>query len=79
MHRLAVASEVDAVLGADVVEEPYDDRAVEVVAAEVRITVGREHLEDAVLHAQDRDVERPAPEVVDGDHALLETVQSIGE
>src|SRR5207247_1438760 len=56
-----------------------DDRAVEVVAAEVRITVGREHLEDAVLHAQDRDVERPAPEVVDGDHALLETVQSIGE
>jgi len=67
------------VLGADVVEEPYDDGAVEVVAAEVRITVGREHLEDAVLHAQDRDVEGPAAEVVDGDHALLEAVQAIGE
>src|SRR5439155_33313 len=79
LHRLAVAPEVDAVLGADVVEEPHDDRAVEVVATEVGVAVGREHLEDAVLHAQDRDVEGPAAEVVDGDDALLEAMEPIGE
>ena len=46
---------------------------------EVGITVGRQDLEDAVLHAQDRDVEGPATQVVDGDHPRLEAVESIGE
>ena len=40
---------------------------IDVVAAEVRVAVGRQHLEDAVLDAEDRDVERAAAEVVDRD------------
>ena len=42
---------------------------VDVVAAEMGVAVGRQHLEDAVLDAQDRNVERAAAEVVDGDDA----------
>ena len=42
---------------------------VDVVAAQVRVAVGRQHLEDAVLDAEDRDVEGAAAEVVDGDRA----------
>ena len=53
--------------------------AVEVVAAEMRVAVGRQDLEDPVLDAQDRDVEGAAAEVVDGDHALAEPLQPVGE
>jgi hypothetical protein len=42
-----------------------DQALVEVVAAEVRVAVGRLHLEHAVADLEDRDVERAAAEVVD--------------
>ena len=38
-----------------------------------------EHLEDAVLDAQDRDVEGAAAEVVDGDDAGVPLVEAVGE
>ena len=38
-----------------------------------------EHLEDAVLDAQDRDVERAAAEVVDGDEAGVPLVEAVGQ
>ena len=56
--------------------EPSRDRGIEVVAAEMRVARGREHLEDLVFprlavglrdEPQDRDVEGPAAEVVDRD------------
>ena len=46
-------------------------RPVEVLTAEERVARGREHLEHAVVDPQDRDVERAAAEVVDGDRLLL--------
>ena len=52
---------------------------VDVVAAEMRVAVGRQHLEHAVLDAQDRDVERAAAEVVDGDDAGVPLVEAVGE
>ena len=45
----------------------------------MRVAVGGEHLEDAVLHAQDRDVEGAAAEVVDRDDPLGELLQPVGE
>ena len=63
--RLGSADIAEADLG----ERPAHEQLVDVVAAEVRVAVGRQHLEDAVLDAQDRDVERAAAEVVDGDDA----------
>ena len=47
--------------------DQVDQLAVQVVAAQVGVAVGAEHLEDPARHAQDGDVERPAAQVVDGD------------
>ena len=52
---------------------------IDVVAAEMRVAVGRQHLEHAVLDAQNRDVEGAAAEVVDGDDAGVALVEAVGE
>ena len=45
----------------------------------MRVAVGGQHFEDAVVQLQDGDVERAAAEVVHGDDAVLALVQSVGE
>ena len=52
---------------------------VEVVAAQVRVAVGGLHLDDALADLEDRDVERAAAEVVDGDRLVLLLVEAVGE
>ena len=60
-------------------DDPVDDALVEVVAAEVRVAVGRLDLDDAFADFEDRDVERAAAEVVDGDRFVLLLVEAVGE
>ena len=53
---------------------------VEVVAAQVGVTVGGFHLEHAVAELQDGDIEGAAAEVVDRDlHVLALLVETVGE
>ena len=61
------------------VGEAVDDALVEVLAAEVRVAVGRLHAEDAVANLEDRDVERAAAEVVDGDALGVLLLEAVGE
>ena len=79
LQRLGVGREIHAMPRLDVREQPLDDRPVEVVAAEMRVAVGRQDLEDAILDPEDGDVEGAAAEVVDGDHALGQLLESVGE
>ncbi len=51
-------------------DQPVDDPAVEVLAAEERVAGGGDDLEHAVADLEDRDVEGAAAEVVDRDLAL---------
>ena len=60
-------------------EDPIDDRAVDVVAAKVRVAVGREHLEDSLFDAENRDVESAAAEIEHGDIAGRHLVEAVGE
>ena len=60
-------------------DDPVDDALIEVVAAEVRVAVGRLDLDDAFADFEDRDVERAAAEVVDGDRLVLLLVEAVGE
>ena len=71
--------EVDALALLELGDQPLDDRVVEVVAAEVRVAVGRLHLDDALADFEDRDVEGAAAEVVDGDGLVLLLVEAVGE
>ena len=60
-------------------EHLLDQQAVDVIAAETGVAVGREHLEDAVLDPEDRDVEGSAAKVVDSDQAGVMLVETVGE
>src|SRR5439155_18915351 len=52
---------------------------VEVVAAEVGVAVGRLDFEDAFAELEDRDVERAAAQVVDGDLLVGLLVEAVGQ
>src|SRR5438034_7933042 len=41
------------------------------------VAVGREHLKDAVLDAQDGNIERPAAEIVDRNHTRMAPVEAV--
>ena len=50
-HRHRDAGEVDAVLIEHLVDDPLEQPAIPVLAAERAVAAGREHLEDAVVDA----------------------------
>ena len=58
---------------------PVDDALVDVVAAQVGVAVGGLHFHHAVAHFEDRDIERAAAEIVDGDGFVLLLVETVGQ
>ena len=74
-----VFADVDAGVLLELGDEPVHDQDVDVVAAEVRVAVGRDDLHDVVADLEDRDVERAAAEVVDGDDLVVLLVEAVGE
>ncbi len=80
LQRHAVAAQLDAGLGAEIVDQPVHDALVEVLAAEEGVAGGGAHLEDALRQLEDRDVEGAAPQVVDGDDlVVVAAVEAVGE
>jgi len=75
----SVLREVDPLVLLELGEEPVGDPLVDVVASEVGVAVGRLHLDDALAHLENRDVEGAAAEVVDGDRLVLLLVEAVGE
>ena len=74
---MPVAAEIDALLLAEFADEPVDDALIVVVAAEVRVAVGRLHFEDAVADFEDRHVERAAAEVPHEDRLVAFFVEAV--
>ncbi len=76
-HR--VLSQVDALGLLELVGQVVDQDGVQIVATEVRVAVGAEHLEDVVADVQDGDIEGAAAEIEDGDLFVLLLLEAIGQ
>ena len=74
-----VFGEIDALVLLELVDDPVDDALVDVVAAQVRVAVGGLHFDDAFADFKDRNIERAAAKVVDGDGFVLLLVQTVGQ
>jgi hypothetical protein len=77
LQRHGVLAQVDPLVLAELFHQPVDDPLVEVVAAQMGITVGRLDLEDALAQLQHGDVVGAAAQVVDGDLLVLLLVQPV--
>ena len=77
LQRHFVFRQIDALILLEFVDDPVDEALVDVVAAEVCVTVGRLDFDDAFADFEDRDVERAAAEVVDGDGLVTLLVQAV--
>ena len=74
-----VLAQVDAGRLLEVVEEPVHDLLVEVFPSEVRVPRRRLDLVDPVSELQDRDVEGPSAQVIDGDDLAPLPLEAVGE
>ena len=74
-----VLRQIDALIFLELFDDPVDEALVDVVAAEVCVTVGRLDFHDALADFEDRNVERTAAEIVDGDGLVVLFVETIGE
>ena len=79
LQRDSVLAQVDPGALFEAARKLFAQRVVQVLAAKMRVACGRLHAEDAVCDLQDRDVERPAPKVVDGDTLAFLLFEAIGE
>ena len=55
------------------------EQIVDVVAAKVGVAVCRDHFEDAIVKFEDRNIERPAAQVINSDDTFLFAIKSVGE
>ena len=76
LERHLVLAHVDPARLEELGDHPVHDDVVDVVAAEVRVTVRRDDLHDVVTDLEDRDVERSAAEVVGRDDLVLLLVET---
>jgi hypothetical protein len=79
LQRRSVLGQVDPLVLLEFGHDPLDDPRVDVVATQVRIPVGRLHLDDVVAHLEDRDIERAPPEIEDRDQLVFLLVEAVRE
>ena len=79
LERHPVLAQVDARLVLELLDDPFDDPLVEVVASEMGVAIGRLDLDDTFSDLEDRDVKGAATEVVDRDRLVLLLVQPVGQ
>ena len=72
-------AQIDTVLGVNFVERNGQQQIVDIVAAQVRIAIGRLHLEDAVAQLENGDVEGASAEIVDGDGAFFGAIEAVSQ
>ena len=85
-HRLAyglngfrLLAQIGPCIAGDIIERDRDQEVVNVVAAQMGIAIGGDHLKDAFMQLENGDVEGSAAEIVDGDDAFFLAIETIGQ
>src|ERR1700721_325477 len=79
LHGGWMRAQIDAVLGIDLVQRNGQQEVVNVISTQVRVAVGRLHLEDAVTQLEDGDIKGAAAQVIDSNRAFLRPVKAISQ
>lgn len=74
----AVAREVNALLGLELLDEVADKGDIEVLTTKVGVTVGGLDLEDTAGNLEDGDIESTSTKIVDSDNAVV-LLKTVGE
>src|SRR5207302_10953957 len=72
-----VLGQIDALVALELRHQPLHDARVEVVAPQVRVAIGRLHLEHALGQLEHGDVVRAATQVVDRDLLFLLLIEAV--
>ena len=78
-HLIALGAKIKSFVFLELFHQPIHDALVDVVAAQVRITIGGLHLNHALADFKDRNIERAPAEVVHRDGLILLLVQPVGK
>ena len=70
LHGFAGMRQILAPLRLQIFERDPQQQIIDVVAAQMRVAVGREHFENPVVQFENRDVEGAAAQIVNGDDRL---------
>src|SRR6267142_2917834 len=83
LREFAMGRKIDFILLQDKLVDKSLQKIVDIVATEVRVAVGGEHLIDVAVvggdELQDGNIKRAAAEIVDGNFAALLFVQAVGQ
>ncbi len=79
LQRHLVLGKIDAVLVLEFADNPVDDALIDVVAAQMRVAVGRLDLDHALADLQNGNVEGSAAKVIDRNGLVLLLVQPVGQ
>ena len=74
-----VVRQIDSLVLLEFVDDPLYQRFIHVIAAEVRVAIGRFDFDDAFAHFKNGNVERAAAKVENGDRLVLFLVEPVGQ
>src|ERR1700682_116085 len=78
-HFVALGTQVESFILLEFINQPVHQPLVYVVAAEVRVAIRSFNFNYAVTDFEDRNIERSAPEVVDGNGLVFLFIEAISE
>ena len=78
-HLIALAAQIEALVFLELVNQPVNQPLINVVAAEVGVTVGSLDFNHAFADFENRNIKSPAAEVVHGDGLVLTFIESVSE
>ena len=76
---VGIGIQVEIMMRADFRDKEICDLAIEVIASEMRVAVGRKDFKDTVLEFQNGNIEGSPAKIIDGNRTLSLLLEPIGQ